>query len=49
MRNDHWFSILLKKCSNLNAIFKVVKMNFGSDFEAWASFHTAILQFQKFQ
>jgi len=27
-----------------NAIFKVVKMNFGSKFGAWVSFHTAILQ-----
>jgi len=33
-----------KNCSKLNAIFKVVKMNFGSKFGAWVSFHTAILQ-----
>jgi len=31
-------------CLKLNAIFKVVKMNFGSKFGAWVSFHTAILQ-----
>jgi len=28
----------------VDAIFKVVKLNFGSKFEAWVSFHTAILQ-----
>jgi len=31
-------------CSKSNAIFKVVKMNFGSKFEARAFFHAAILQ-----
>jgi len=30
-------------CSKLNAIFKAVKMNFGSE-GAWVSFHTAIFQ-----
>jgi len=31
-------------CSKLIGIFKVVKMNFGSKFGAWVTFHTAILQ-----
>jgi len=36
-------------CLELNAIFKVEKMNFGSKFGAWVSFHTAMLQSRKIQ
>jgi len=38
------FKLYRKKCSKLNAIFKVVKMNFSSKLGAWVSFHIAILQ-----
>jgi len=31
-------------CSKLNAIFEAVKMDFGTKFGAWVSFHTAVLQ-----
>jgi len=38
-----------KNRSKLNAIFKVVKMNFGCKGGAKVSFHTAILLSRKFQ
>jgi len=40
------FKLYRKKIffSKLNTIFKVVKMNFGSQFGAWVSFHTVISQ-----
>jgi len=51
-RNDYWFQITSKRnsfCVKLHAIFMAVKMNFGSKFGAWVSFHAAILQSWKFQ
>ena len=36
-------------CLKLNAIFQMVKMNFGSKFGAWVPFLTAILLSGKFQ
>jgi len=38
------FQIFFCQNQTVNGIFKVVKMNFGSKFWAWVSFHTAILQ-----
>jgi len=46
---EFWSTSKKKFCSKLDAIFKIVKVNFGSKFEAWVSFHTAILQSWKFQ
>jgi len=31
-------------CSKLNAIFKIVSMNFGGKFEGWVSYHSAVSQ-----
>jgi len=36
-------------CSKWNAIFNAVRINFGSKFGAWVSFHAAIMQSLKFQ
>jgi len=36
-------------CSKFTAIFKSVKINFGSKFGAWVSFQTDILQSRKFK
>jgi len=44
-----YIELLFFFCSKLNAIFKVVKMNFGSEVGAWVSFHTDILLSLKFQ
>jgi len=39
----------LKKCQKLNAIFKLIKIDFGSMIGAWVSFHTVIFQSWKLQ
>ena len=36
-----------KKCSKLNAVFKVVKINFGTKFGALVYVHTAALQHER--
>ena len=41
------FKIKLHFFSIFNAIFDLVKMNFGSKFRAWITFHAAILKFLK--
>jgi len=38
------FKLCQKIDSKLYTIFKVVKMDFSSNFGTWVSFHTAILQ-----